>query len=185
MRGPATTIIRSPATRRFASGKAAITRRSRCSPTPEPPTVTMQTRSSGGVAELVPQRLAVGEVGRVEAGHVAGEVVVLARPVADQRQVRAEAVGHDVVEVADEERPVAQAREARDVLDHLGVVVGGQEGLALAAVLHRQPADEVGQPDVGRPLLLRDSRAGSSRAPRPRRRSRGRTARRGRCRGRP
>ena len=45
-------------------------------------------------------------------------------------------------------------REARDVLDHLGVVVGGQERLALAAVGHRQPADEVGQPDVGGPLLL-------------------------------
>ena len=52
-------------------------------------------------------------------------------------------------------RAVAHAREARDVLDHLGVVVGGQEGLAVAAVLHRQPADEVGQPHVGGPLLLR------------------------------
>ena len=51
-------------------------------------------------------------------------------------------------------RPIADAREAGDVLDHLGVVVGGQEGLALAAVGHRQPADEVGQPDVGRALLL-------------------------------
>src|SRR5207244_8662582 len=28
------------------------------------------------------------------------------------------------------------------------------EGLALAAVGHRQPADEVGEPDVGGPLLL-------------------------------
>ena len=40
------------------------------------------------------------------------------------------------------------------MLDHLGVVVGGQERLALAAVLHREPADEVRQPDVGGALLL-------------------------------
>ncbi len=44
---------------------------------------------------------------------------------------------------------------ARDVADHLGVVVGGEEGLVLAAVGHRDPADEVGEPDVGRPLLAR------------------------------
>ena len=43
---------------------------------------------------------------------------------------------------------------ARDVLDHLGVVVGGQERLALAARRHRQEADEVGQPDVRRRLQL-------------------------------
>ena len=46
IRGPATTIIRRSGTRSFASGKASMTRRSRCPPTPEPPTVTMQTRSS-------------------------------------------------------------------------------------------------------------------------------------------
>ena len=46
IRGPATTIIRSAGTRSFASGNASMTRRSRCPPTPEPPTVTMQTRSS-------------------------------------------------------------------------------------------------------------------------------------------
>ena len=44
---------------------------------------------------------------------------------------------------------------ARDVLDHLGVVVGGQIGLVLAAVGHRQPADEVGQPCVSGALLAR------------------------------
>ena len=45
----------------------------------------------------------------------------------------------------------------------------------LAAVGHRQPADEVGQPDVGGASSAPGSRAGSSRAPTPRRRSRGRT----------
>ena len=59
---------------------------------------------------------------------------------------------HDVLRVADEDRAVAQAREAGDVLDHLGVVVRGQRRLVLAAVRHRQPADEVGQPHERRPL---------------------------------
>jgi hypothetical protein len=49
----------------------------------------------------------------------------------------------------------SHAREARDVLDHLRVVIRRQEGLVLAAVLHRQPADEVGQPHVGGALLVR------------------------------
>jgi hypothetical protein len=40
------------------------------------------------------------------------------------------------------------------VVDHLGVVVGRQERLVPAAVLHRQPPDEVGQPDVRGTLPL-------------------------------
>ena len=43
----------------------------------------------------------------------------------------------------------------RDVPDHLLVVVRGEEGLVLAAVGHRDPADEVGQPDVRCALLPR------------------------------
>ena len=42
---------------------------------------------------------------------------------------------------------------------------------------HGEHADEVGEEDVGRPLQIRDSRAGSSRDPSPRRRSRGRSPR--------
>jgi hypothetical protein len=57
--------------------------------------------------------------------------------------------------VSDEDGAIADPREARDVLDHLGVVVGRQVRLVLAAVVHRQPADEVGQPDVGGRLQLR------------------------------
>ncbi len=76
-------------------------------------------------------------------------------PVADRRQARAEVVGDDVVGLADEDRLVADPRKALDVLDHLGVVVGRQERLALAAGRHRQPADEVGQPGEGRLLELR------------------------------
>ena len=45
------------------------------------------------VAELP----AVTELARIEAGDVAGEVVVLLRPVADQRQVGTEGIGDDVV----------------------------------------------------------------------------------------
>jgi hypothetical protein len=41
------------------------------------------------------------------------------------------------------------------VLDHLGVVVGGQVRLALATGRHRQPADEIGHPGEGRSLQLR------------------------------
>ena len=79
---------------------------------------------------------------------------MLADPVADQRQARAERVRDDVLRLADEDRPVADVREARDLLDHLGVVVRGQHGLALAALGHRQPADEVRQPAVRRALQL-------------------------------
>ena len=40
------------------------------------------------------------------------------------------------------------------MLDHLGVIVGSEERLVRAAVGHRQVADEVGQPDIGRALLI-------------------------------
>ena len=155
MRGPATTIIRSAGTFALASGYAAMTRRRRC---------TTDARAADGddahllvglVAELGAEGLAVAEGGRVEPGDVAGEVEVLGGPVADERQVGAEGVGHDVAGVSDVDRPVAQARVPGDVLDHLRVVVSGEEGLAVAAVVHRQPPDEVGEPAVRGPLLLR------------------------------
>ena len=114
----------------------------------------MQTCSPARVAELRPELLTVGEGRRVEAGHVAREVVVSLGPVADQRQAGTERLGDDVVGVADVERAVAKAREALDVLDHLRVVVRSQERLVLGAVLHRQPADEVRQPHVRGLLLL-------------------------------
>ena len=46
MRGPATAIMRSSGTCRLALSNDAITRRSRWPPTPDPPTLTMQTFSS-------------------------------------------------------------------------------------------------------------------------------------------
>jgi hypothetical protein len=66
----------------------------------------------------------------------------------------AEPVRDHVVRIANEHGPVPQRREARDLLDHLGVVVGGQGLLARTAVGHRQPAHEVGHPGVGRALEL-------------------------------
>ena len=48
IRGPLTRTMRSPGTRRRAAGNAAIARRSRSVPTPEPPTVTTQTCSPAG-----------------------------------------------------------------------------------------------------------------------------------------
>jgi hypothetical protein len=89
------------------------------------------------VTELVTQRGAIGEVGGIEAGDVAREGEVLARPVAHPRQLWPERVGDDVIVVADIDRAVAEPREARDVLDHLRVVVRGDESLALLAVGHR------------------------------------------------
>ena len=106
-----------------------------------------------GVPEPVPQRLAVGRVGPLP-HHVAGEVEVLLGPRPGRRQVRPQRQVDHVGRVADEHRPVAQRGVPRDVLDHLGVVVGGQERLPLAAVGHRHPADEVGHPDERRPLEL-------------------------------
>ncbi len=45
-------------------------------------------------------------------------------------------------------------RVALDVLEHLGVVVGGQVRLGVASRRHRKEADEVGQPGERRRLQL-------------------------------
>ena len=107
------------------------------------------------VAELGAQRGEVRGRARLRAERVAREVEVLLDPGPDRWQPLAEVVGDDVGRTADEERAVAHAREAVDVLDHLRVVVGGQAGLVGAALGHRQPADEVGEEAVGRGLELR------------------------------
>ena len=91
---------------------------------------------AGPVAERRAQPFAVADRG--EAGDVAGEVEVLLGPVADRGQLGAEALVDDVVGVADEQRAVAQSRVAVDVLDHLGVVVGGQRALVLDRAASRR-----------------------------------------------
>ena len=67
-------------------------------------------------------------------------------PFAHFRQAGSERSRHDVRGIAYEDRPVAHAREALDVLDHLGVVVGRQVFLAIAAFGHRHIADEIREP---------------------------------------
>src|SRR6185437_3054461 len=83
-----------------------------------------------------------------EAGDVAGVGEMPRGPVPDGRQAPAEGVRHDVLVVPDEDGPVPDPRVAVDVLDHLGVVVSGQEGFPVPAVGHRQVADEIGEPHV-------------------------------------
>ena len=58
------------------------------------------------VAEFVSQPLPIGELGRIKAGDVAGEVEVLLSPFTNHRQIRAEAFGHDVARVPDEQRTI-------------------------------------------------------------------------------
>lgn len=80
----------------------------------------------GPVPELGAQRSATGQPRGVEASDVPGEVEVFPGPVPDAGQVGTEVVGHDIVGVADEDRPVPHPRIAGDVLDYLRVVVGRQ-----------------------------------------------------------
>ena len=92
------------------------------------------------VAELAPEALGVGVVGRIEREHVAGEVEVPLDPVRHEGQVGPEVARHDVLLRADEDGRVAHVRVALDVADVLVVVVGGDEGLARAGrVVDRQP----------------------------------------------
>ena len=108
----------------------------------------------GLVTQLPAQCAAGGERGRVEPGYVAGETEVRLGPFSDRGQPGPKVPGHDVVGLADEDRTVAHSRVPRYVLEHLGVVVGGEGRLALAAFGHRQPADEVGQPNERGGLAL-------------------------------
>src|SRR5690349_17948069 len=145
MRGPATTIMRNAGARSLAAGKAAITRRRRSAPTPDPPTVTMQTRWSSSY----PSWAQVGptpQVNGVKAGHVAGEGEMTLGPVTNHRQPGPEPFRDDVLGIADEQSEVADLGVVSDVVDHVRVVVGGLKPLTLAPVGHRQKADKVGQP---------------------------------------
>ena len=107
----------------------------------------------GPVAQPLAQGLPVGH--RRRTGDVTREREVRGRPLPHAGQARPERVLDEVVGVADEDRPVAHPRVAGDLLDHLGVVVGGERDLGRAAVGHRQPADEVGEPGERAALELR------------------------------
>ncbi len=75
-------------------------------------------------------------------------------PSPDLRQTRAERARDDVRGLTDEDRAVADPREALDLLDHLRVVVRGQLRLTGTAFWKWQEANEIGQPGVGRGLAL-------------------------------
>ncbi len=107
------------------------------------------------IAEIGPQPVTVAERSRIEAGHVAGEVVVLLGPVANEGEAGAEPVGHDVVEIADEDCLVTDLAVSLDLADHLCVVVGSDEGFSFPTLRHREIADEVGEPCVGGLLEIR------------------------------
>ena len=91
---------------------------------------------------------------RREPGDVSGEIVVRGRPLADPRQPRPERLRHDVVRVPDEDRAIAQPPVSRPLLEHLGVVVGGECGLGIPSARHRQPPHEVGHPREREALQL-------------------------------
>ena len=91
---------------------------------------------------------------RVLADHIAGEIEMPRHPFAHGGQILAERERNDVGRLADEDRPVAYAGMPLDMLDHLGIVVGRQERLVLAARRHRNESDEIGEPDQPRPLQL-------------------------------
>src|SRR6185295_17602853 len=106
------------------------------------------------IAKLRSQRSAVSERRWVEACHVTWKAVVAFGPGSDLGQTGAEAIRHDVRRLAHEQRAVANARKALDLLDHLRVVVGRERSLVGTSVGHRQPADEIREPNVGRSLLF-------------------------------
>src|SRR6185312_10466396 len=96
------------------------------------------------VPQLGTERRHLVRLGWGEASDIPGVGEMPRGPVPDGWQVPAEGARHDVLVVPDEDGPVPYPGVTVDVLDHLGVVVGGQEGLPLAAVGHRKVADEVG-----------------------------------------
>ena len=108
----------------------------------------------GTVPEGFPDRRAVRKRGRVEARHVAGEIEVLLGPFANDGQIGAEALRHDVIGISDEDGSIAYAWIAVDVLDHLRVVIRRQCRLFVTTIRHGKPANEVRQPRIRRSLLL-------------------------------
>ena len=80
------------------------------------------------------------------ADDIACEIEMPGHPIAHGRQISSKRARNNVLGLADENRAIANTGMALDMLDHLGVVVGGKEGLMLSARSHRQESDEVGEP---------------------------------------
>ena len=118
----------------------------RRSSAPDTGPTTVTSRSSRLRHNEARSNSARGGLRRIKPGDIAAEVEVLLRPGADFRQAGTERAGDDVIWVADKDRSVTDTRVASDMLDHLGIVVRGQIGLAVAALRHRHVADEIGEP---------------------------------------
>ena len=108
----------------------------------------------GAEAQPLADTQARGIRWRFEPGDVPREVVVRLGPFADPRQPRPERRIDDVLRIPHEDRAVAQPPVPGALLQHLGVVVGGQGGFGIPTARHRQPSDEVGQPREREALQL-------------------------------
>ena len=177
MRGPATTIIRS-------AGTCSLGLRERRDHPPQE--VAADAGAADGddadllvlaVAELGSERGAVGELLGVEAGDVAGEGEVLLGPVADPGQVGRRSARGRCRRGCRRRRPgrarAGSARCARSsprCSRRSGTPRGRRRRPSAASRRSRSATRRAS-------ASARGSRAGSSRAPRPRLRSRGRTAR--------
>ena len=87
--------------------------------------------------------------------NITAEVEVFRNPVSHRRQVLTEAHGHDVFRVTHENRAIAQSGLAFHMLDHLGVVIRGQERLVVTAIVHGHPPHEIRKPGDLRFFQLR------------------------------
>src|SRR5437660_11461821 len=106
------------------------------------------------VAESLAQVLAAAESLRMSSENVARKIEMPGDPFAHGRKVRAERLRQNVIAIADENGAISHGGMPLDMLDHLGVVVGRQKGLAVAARRHRHKANEVGEPGQRRLLEL-------------------------------
>src|SRR5437870_4449212 len=101
------------------------------------------------VAEPAAQLAAIEDRLVVQSEDVAAcELVMSLGPCSHLRQPRSKCAGNDIFGPPDEDGPVTQSWKALDLLDHLCVVVGSQRNVAFAKGRHRQPTNEVRQPDM-------------------------------------
>jgi hypothetical protein len=117
MRGPVTAIILSR-DGLAGPGNAEVTRRRRCVPTPDPPTMTMQTIVVGESSSA--RSLAFDDIDGLEASQVARKFEMLFGPGPDRSETGAEVVHHDVVGFINEQcRPQMGYRSMWSIISAL------------------------------------------------------------------
>src|SRR5581483_3927377 len=85
------------------------------------------------ISQRLPQLRPPTEVFWMLAHYIAREIEMLRHPFAHSRQILAEGERNDVRRLADEDRAVPHGRMPLDMLDHLGIVIGREKRLVLAA----------------------------------------------------